>query len=64
MLTSFHDCSYLECPRCGKHAIAQESSSVYVCLNCGFRRNTSEPQLGESPVWLALILLILLLIFI
>lgn len=38
---------HLECPKCHKHTIVQQSKDVYSCINCGFRRDLSMPRLGD-----------------
>lgn len=34
----------LECPKCQKHTIVQESEKVYSCINCSFRRDLTESR--------------------
>jgi ribosomal protein S27AE len=40
--------SALECPRCGKHTIVNHHDGVYQCLNCGFKRDFSDPSSAQE----------------
>ncbi len=33
-----------ECPKCGKHSLAQQGHDKYHCLWCGFYRDISQPE--------------------
>ncbi|MEO1070583.1 MAG: hypothetical protein AAFW95_15990, partial [Cyanobacteria bacterium J06638_6] len=36
----------IECPQCRRHSVVRHGESEYVCLNCDFRRDLSQPYLG------------------
>lgn len=36
--------SFEECPKCGKHSLAQQSQDKYRCLWCGFYRDFSKTE--------------------
>jgi DNA-directed RNA polymerase subunit RPC12/RpoP len=38
--------SQIECPHCRRHSVVKHGESEYVCLNCDFRRDLSQPYLG------------------
>jgi len=57
-----HHHRHLACPECGINSVVQHGS-VYVCLNCGFRRNVSEPDTSVGAIAiLALIFAILMMV--
>jgi DNA-directed RNA polymerase subunit RPC12/RpoP len=45
-----HHHPHLACPHCGHNSVVQHGN-VYICLNCNFQRNVSEPgaTLGLLP---------------
>jgi uncharacterized protein (DUF983 family) len=54
----------LECPKCGKRVLVQQTVSRFKCLNCGFFSDISdEAQSGQVLllVFVVIILLVLLL---
>ncbi|MGB3136601.1 MAG: hypothetical protein WBB18_07345 [Nodosilinea sp.] len=54
----------IECPHCRRHSIVRHGESEYVCLNCDFRRDLSEPYLGSlSNLLLGGLTFFLVLIF-
>jgi DNA-directed RNA polymerase subunit RPC12/RpoP len=59
-------CSSMECPRCGRRTIVPHGESLYVCLNCGWRRDLSESSWNGPGEWIiaALIVLFFWLMFI
>lgn len=50
--------SPMECPRCGKRTIVPHGDSLYICLNCGWRRDVSELSWNGLGEWLASLILI------
>lgn len=56
-MQSFHQ-DIMDCPNCGKRGLIRQTSDIYQCLCCGFKRNLSEPGLEDKLVW-AVITLIL-----
>ena len=53
---------HLECPKCHKHTVVQQSKSLYSCINCDFRRDLSMPRLGDvGGAILAIVTTILLI---
>jgi ribosomal protein L37E len=49
-----------ECPKCGKHSLAQRGHDKYQCLWCGFYRDISEPQWGNIVVMAAIFVVVLI----
>ncbi|NEP55636.1 MAG: hypothetical protein F6K31_01125 [Symploca sp. SIO2G7] len=49
-----------ECPKCGKHSLAQQAHNKYHCLWCGFYRDISPPE-GRGLLLIATILVLVLL---
>ncbi|MBE9157249.1 hypothetical protein IQ265_10500 [Nodosilinea sp. LEGE 06152] len=49
MLVPYHQQHdpHIECPQCRRHSIVRHGESEYVCLNCDFRRDLSEPHWGR-----------------
>jgi ribosomal protein L37AE/L43A len=37
-----------ECPRCHQHSLVKHGDSIYVCLNCRFRRDVSQQQQSDD----------------
>ncbi|MEC5030349.1 MAG: hypothetical protein SAL07_10580 [Oscillatoria sp. PMC 1051.18] len=54
--------SVVECPRCGRHTIVQESATQWTCLNCSFSKDLSKPGLGSLVIVLGLIFLAIALL--
>ena len=50
---------HLECPRCGRHAVVVQGDNHFVCIACGWWRDTTEHW---NPIPLILLLLGLLLL--
>jgi ribosomal protein S27AE len=50
-----------ECPKCGKHSLAQQGHDKYHCLWCGFYRDISQPS-GEGLFLAAVIFAVVLLV--
>lgn len=44
--SSAREMGQIECPRCGKHSVVQQTENAYRCLNCNFHRDLSRP--GEE----------------
>lgn len=51
-----------ECPKCGKHSLAQPSHDKYHCLWCGFYRDISSPS-GDGWLLIATIIFLVLMVF-
>ncbi|PZO39959.1 MAG: hypothetical protein DCF17_12550, partial [Shackletoniella antarctica] len=52
----------IECPHCRRHSVVRHGESEYVCLNCDFRRDLSQPYLsGFGNVLLGALAFILVL---
>ncbi len=49
-----------ECPKCGKHSLAQQGHDKYHCLWCGFYRDISQPQGGELLIAAAIFVVVLI----
>lgn len=62
MLIPHESYNHLECPKCHKQTIVQQSQDVYSCISCGFRRDLSTPHLGDLGGAIVAIASILLLI--
>ena len=50
-----------ECPKCGKHSLAQQGQDKYHCLWCGFYRDISPPQ-GRGLLLMATIIVLVVLV--
>lgn len=53
----------LECPRCGRHSIVTRGENVFQCLNCHWRRDLPDSQVGLSTT-LAIVIMVLISIVI
>ncbi len=50
-----------ECPKCGKHSLAQQGHDKYHCLWCGFYRDISSSS-GEGMFLIATLVLLILIV--
>jgi ribosomal protein S27AE len=51
-----------ECPKCGKHSLAQRGNDEYHCLWCGFYRDISHPEGGGLLIVGAIFVVILMML--
>lgn len=51
-----------ECPKCGKHSLAQQGHDKYHCLWCGFYRDISSSSGAEMFLIATLVLLVLIVL--
>lgn len=52
---------HLECPRCGRHAVVIQGDNHFVCIACGWWRDTTEHWNFPIPFIIVLIVLLLIL---
>lgn len=50
-----------ECPKCGKHSLAQQGHDKYHCLWCGFYRDISQPE-RRGLLFIAAIFVVVLIV--
>lgn len=62
MLIDSTNLSPLECPRCSKRTLIQQTASRFKCINCGFFRNISDDDSSYAVVWFLAAIIVAVLI--
>ena len=64
MKPEFLECrnSLEECPKCGKHSLAQRGEDKYQCLWCGFYRDLSAEPEGVGMLFMAGVFVMVLIV--